>query len=123
MSRGVLGGVLGLLLGVALAFVLQRFDRRIRTRGDAEGAFTLPVLADVPEITKVQQRDCEIVAATVPLSRAGGGLPCDPLEPAVQPRRHGRGRSRAERLVEERHHGRTRAAASSSPRTTSRSWS
>jgi hypothetical protein len=27
------------------------------------------VLADVPEITKVQQRDCEIVAATVPLSR------------------------------------------------------
>ena len=69
VSRGVLGGVLGLLLGVALAVVLQRFDRRIRTRADAEGAFTLPVLADVPEITKVQQRDCEIVAATVPLSR------------------------------------------------------
>jgi Mrp family chromosome partitioning ATPase/capsular polysaccharide biosynthesis protein len=69
VSRGVLGGVLGLLLGIALAVLLQRLDRRIRTRADAEGAFTLPVLADVPEISKAQQRDHEIVAATTPLSR------------------------------------------------------
>ena len=69
MPRGVLGAFLGLLVGIGLAFVVERLDRRIRTRAEAEAAFTLPVLAEVPQVKKAQQRDCEIVAALAPLSR------------------------------------------------------
>ncbi len=67
--RGVLGAFLGFLLGIGLAFVTERLDSRIRTRAEAEEAFALPVLAEVPQIKKSQQRDNEIVASTAPLSR------------------------------------------------------
>jgi Mrp family chromosome partitioning ATPase len=69
VSRGVLGALLGLFVGIGLAFVIERLDRRIRTRSETEAAFTLPVLAEVPQIKKSQQRDCDIVAHTAPLSR------------------------------------------------------
>lgn len=44
-----LGAVLGLLTGVGLAFVLERFDRRIREPEELEEAFGLPVLGAIPE--------------------------------------------------------------------------
>ena len=68
-ARGLLGAFLGLLLGVGLAFLRERLDRRILHRSDAEEAFHLPVLAEVPQITKSQQRERELVASTAPLSR------------------------------------------------------
>lgn len=69
VQRGLLGAFLGLLAGIGLAFVVERLDRRVRTRAEVEAAFSLPVLAEVPQIKKSQQKDCEIVASTAPLSR------------------------------------------------------
>jgi polysaccharide biosynthesis transport protein len=45
----ILGGVLGLLLGLGVAFLLERFDRRIREPGDLEALYGLPLLGVVPE--------------------------------------------------------------------------
>jgi succinoglycan biosynthesis transport protein ExoP len=42
------GAVLGLLIGLAAVFARERFDQRIRTRGDLEALSDLPVLGDVP---------------------------------------------------------------------------
>ena len=68
-ARGVLGAFLGLLLGMGLALVLDRFDRRIRTRPEAEEAYTLPVLAEVPQLKKSQQKEFEVAITAAPLSR------------------------------------------------------
>jgi Mrp family chromosome partitioning ATPase/capsular polysaccharide biosynthesis protein len=68
-ARAVLGGFLGLLLGIGLALLFERLDRRVRTRAEAEDAFMLPVLAEVPQLDKRQERQFEVVAASAPLSR------------------------------------------------------
>ena len=70
VSRGLLGGFIGLLLGVGLALVAERFDRRVRTREEVEAAFGVPVLAEVPRLTPAQQRSSEVVTQTAPLSLA-----------------------------------------------------
>lgn len=44
-----LGAVLGLLLGLGIAFLLERFDRRIREPKDLETVYGLPLLGVVPE--------------------------------------------------------------------------
>lgn len=44
-----IGGILGLFIGLALAFLLEPLDRRIRTPGDLETIFGLPLLGTVPE--------------------------------------------------------------------------
>lgn len=45
----VLGAVLGLLLGLAVAFLLERFDRRIRRPEDLEAIYDVPMLGVVPK--------------------------------------------------------------------------
>jgi capsular exopolysaccharide synthesis family protein len=45
----VLGAVLGLLLGLGIAFLLERMDRRIREPKDLESIYELPLLGVVPE--------------------------------------------------------------------------
>lgn len=45
----ILGAVLGLLLGLGIAFLLERFDRRIREPKDLEAIYGLPLLGVVPE--------------------------------------------------------------------------
>jgi capsular exopolysaccharide synthesis family protein len=45
----VLGAVLGVLMGLAIAFLLERFDRRIREPKDLEEIYALPLLGVVPE--------------------------------------------------------------------------
>ncbi len=44
-----LGAVLGLLLGLGVAFLIERFDRRIREPQDLEAIYHLPLLGVVPE--------------------------------------------------------------------------
>ncbi|HXQ00379.1 MAG TPA: polysaccharide biosynthesis tyrosine autokinase [Solirubrobacteraceae bacterium] len=44
-----LGAILGLLLGIGIAFLLERFDRRIREPKDLEAVYGLPLLGVVPE--------------------------------------------------------------------------
>jgi polysaccharide biosynthesis transport protein len=45
----LLGGLLGLLVGLGLAFVLERLDRRIKGSEDLEAVYRLPLLGVVPE--------------------------------------------------------------------------
>jgi succinoglycan biosynthesis transport protein ExoP len=45
----LLGGVLGLLIGLGLVFVLERLDRRVRGPEDLEAIYRLPMLGVVPE--------------------------------------------------------------------------
>ena len=68
VARGVFGALLGFLAGIGLAILLERLNRRIRTHEDAETAYGLPVIAEVPRIGRTDQND--IVAAVAPLSRA-----------------------------------------------------
>ena len=48
----LLACLFGLLAGLALALVLERFDTRLRSSRRAEEAFGLPVLAEVPAISR-----------------------------------------------------------------------
>lgn len=45
----LLGAILGLLLGLGVAFLLERLDRRIREPKDLEAVYGLPLLGVVPE--------------------------------------------------------------------------
>lgn len=45
----ILGAVLGLLLGLGVAFLIERLDRRIREPSDLETIYGLPLLGVVPE--------------------------------------------------------------------------
>ena len=67
-GRALLAAILGLLAGIALALVLERYDTRIRTRDDAEAGFALPVLAEIPDISRRWRK--QVVTATHPMSRA-----------------------------------------------------
>jgi capsular exopolysaccharide synthesis family protein len=51
----VIGAVLGLLLGIGIAFLLERFDRRIREPKDLEKVYGLPLLGVVPESSALQR--------------------------------------------------------------------
>lgn len=44
-----IGIFLGLLLGIAMALLMERFDRRLREPSDLEDVFQLPLLASIPE--------------------------------------------------------------------------
>lgn len=49
LRNGVIGGFIGLLLGIGLAFLLERLNRQIREPDEAQEIFELPVLGTVPE--------------------------------------------------------------------------
>ena len=66
-----LGGVLGILVGLCLAFLLERLDRRIREPKDLEAIYGLPLLGIVPE-SKALSRS----------ARGGGGETRAVLPPA-----------------------------------------
>jgi len=47
----ILGAILGLLLGLGVAFLLERLDRRIRRPEDLETIYRLPLLGAIPQST------------------------------------------------------------------------
>jgi capsular exopolysaccharide synthesis family protein len=71
-SRVLLALLVGLLAGLALALVVERFDTKIRTRQAAEDAFGLPVLAEIPAIPRRRRK--MVVTASHPFSRAANAF-------------------------------------------------
>jgi capsular exopolysaccharide synthesis family protein len=51
----VVGAVLGVLLGLVMAFLIDRFDRRFRHPREIEHAFERPLLASIPEQSRDQR--------------------------------------------------------------------
>jgi Mrp family chromosome partitioning ATPase len=69
IPRSLMGGLFGLLVGLAAAFVVERLDSRIHSREDAELAFDLPVLCEVPPLTRAQRNETEVLSHSHPMSR------------------------------------------------------
>jgi capsular exopolysaccharide synthesis family protein len=67
-GRGLVAAALGLPIGLALALVVERVDRRIRTKEMAEKAFGLPVLAEVPPMGLAARRHDQVITADQPSS-------------------------------------------------------
>jgi capsular exopolysaccharide synthesis family protein len=69
-SRMILAGIIGLVVGVILVLILDRFDGRLRTRQAAERAFGRPVLAEIPAISRKKRRRQPLVLLSEPRSVA-----------------------------------------------------
>ena len=52
----ILGAALGLLLGLGVAFLLERLDRRIREPEDLEAIYRLPMLGVIPKSAALSDR-------------------------------------------------------------------
>ena len=65
--RTVLGALVGLLLGMALAIVLNHLDGRLRTRKEIHEAVGLPVVAEIPKFPR-SERQGTLVVSESPLS-------------------------------------------------------
>lgn len=61
-----LAALLGLVFGLVLALVLERVDRRLRTREDVEDVTSLPVVAEIPVLPRRARRDWSVSAVTTP---------------------------------------------------------
>ena len=68
----LLAGLVGLILGVGIALLLERFDSRISTKEAAEEASNLPVLGEIPVIPR--RRRSTVVAGAFPNSPASNAF-------------------------------------------------
>jgi capsular exopolysaccharide synthesis family protein len=56
-SRLALAAALALILGLGVVFAVDWVDTRVRTREDAEDAFGLPVIAELPRLRKKEREE------------------------------------------------------------------
>jgi protein-tyrosine kinase len=70
LSRVLLAAILGLISGIVLVLLLDRFDSRIRTKKAAEKHFTSPVLAEIPFISRLRRKGRGLVLEEEPRSHA-----------------------------------------------------
>ena len=63
------GAFFGLLVGVMVALVLNRLDNRVRSKRQVEALLDLPVIAEVPSLSRPQRRAAEVHARENPRSR------------------------------------------------------
>ncbi len=69
VQRALLGGGLGLFASLAAILLMDRLDNRLRTKEEAEDAFGLPVVAEIPVLARKDRRRSEVVSALRPRSR------------------------------------------------------
>jgi succinoglycan biosynthesis transport protein ExoP len=62
--RAGMAGLLGLVLGAGLALLMESMDTRIRTSGEAEASYGLPVLASIPTMNSRTHRQLTTAPAT-----------------------------------------------------------
>jgi polysaccharide biosynthesis transport protein len=65
---GLLGLVLGVVLGIGLAFLRDAFDTRLRTHDQIASLLRLPLLARVPAPSRRLQRDSQLAMIAEPTS-------------------------------------------------------
>jgi capsular exopolysaccharide synthesis family protein len=61
-SRLIIAGILGLVSGIIIVLLADRFDARIRTREGAEKAFGFPILAELPFLKRRRRKAVVTVA-------------------------------------------------------------
>lgn len=66
LRNGIIGAILGLLAGIAIAFLLERLNRKLRDPEEAREAFGLPVLGTVPASKAIMASNEGAVAAELP---------------------------------------------------------
>jgi succinoglycan biosynthesis transport protein ExoP len=66
--NAILGGLLGLVLGIGLAFVAETLDKRVRTEKEVEQALGIPLLGRVPRPSRRLQKANELVMLAEPTS-------------------------------------------------------
>ncbi|MEY2454197.1 MAG: hypothetical protein QOD92_3771 [Acidimicrobiaceae bacterium] len=65
-ARAALLGLLGLFLGIGLAFAAERLETRLTTKTSAEQALGLPVVAEIPTLPSARRHEGELMTATQP---------------------------------------------------------
>src|SRR5262249_15055783 len=65
-ARAVLLGAIALLLAIGAVLVMQQIDTKVRTKADAERAFGMPVVAEIPALPSGFRHRNEIVTLTRP---------------------------------------------------------
>ncbi|MDO5499328.1 MAG: hypothetical protein Q4F67_06565 [Propionibacteriaceae bacterium] len=73
IPRTAIGAVLGLLVGYALALIMDRLDSRLRTRQEVHDALTLPVIAQVPRLKRAERMAGRIPVVEEPLGEYANG--------------------------------------------------
>ena len=68
LSRMVIAGILGLLAGVVIVLLLDRFDTRVRNRKDAEERFKKPVITEIPFLPRRRRKALSLAPVTHPRS-------------------------------------------------------
>lgn len=71
--RTAIAALLGLLLGLGVALVLDRLDSRLRTRGEIHSALRMPIIAEVPRLKRSQRNRTSIAVVEDPLSTYSDG--------------------------------------------------
>ena len=66
LRNGIVAAIIGLLLGIGLAFFFERLDRRLRNPEEARDAFGLPILATVPESKAIAASNKRTAAVELP---------------------------------------------------------
>jgi capsular exopolysaccharide synthesis family protein len=64
--RTIMAALLGLLIGFGLALVLHQIDSRLRTRDEVYEALRMPVISEVPKLTRAQRESARILVADEP---------------------------------------------------------
>lgn len=69
LTRTLIGGLVGLVLGLASAFIVEVWDDRVRRRDNVEMVTGLPVLAEIPQLTRAEREENSIAVLDAPRSR------------------------------------------------------
>lgn len=56
LARTAIAAVIGLILGLAVVLLVERLDTRLHEVSDVAGAFALPVIAEVPLVSKKERQ-------------------------------------------------------------------
>lgn len=64
--RTTMAALLGLLIGFGLALVLHQIDSRLRTRDEVYEALRMPVVAEVPKLSRADREGTRILVADEP---------------------------------------------------------